>query len=115
MRTIITARNVNVSGFRDVIEARFERLVRFESRASRAEVVFTGEKAVVRASAVVSIDRGKPVYAEASAPDPRTALDRLVDKLVNQLRRYHDRYHEHAAPPMDELFGDPDGRGGTTP
>lgn len=114
MKTIITARNTDIGEVRDGIEARFERLQRFESRASRAEVVFTGEKTEVRASAVVSIDRGKPVYAEATGPDSRTALDRLIDKLVNQLRRYHDRYHEHAAPPTEELFGGPFGRDGET-
>lgn len=107
MRTIITARNTDVSELRDVIESRFERLERFESRASRADVVFTREKMGTRAAAVVSIDRGRPVHAEAAGPDARTALDRLVDKLVNQLRRYHDRHHAHAAPPMDELFGGP--------
>ncbi|WP_419161910.1 ribosome hibernation-promoting factor, HPF/YfiA family [Candidatus Palauibacter sp.] len=107
MRTIVTARNTDVSGIRDVIEARFENLQRFEPRASKAEVVFTGEKTQVRAAAVVSIDRGRPVHGEAAGPDPRTALDRLTDKLGNQLRRNHDRYHQHAAPPMEELFGSP--------
>ena len=54
------------------------------------------------------------MHGEAEGPDPRTALDRLTEKLGNQLRRNHDRYHEHAAPPMDELFGDPLDRDGAT-
>lgn len=107
MKTIITARNADVSALRDVIEARLERLGRFEPRASKAEVVFTGEKTQVRAAAVLSIDRARPVHGEAVGPDPRSALDRLVHKLGNQLRRSHGRYHSHTAPPMDELFGDP--------
>ncbi|WP_419935449.1 ribosome hibernation-promoting factor, HPF/YfiA family [Candidatus Palauibacter sp.] len=114
MKTIITARNTDVSDLRDVIEARFQRLERFEPRASRAEIVFTREKLSVRAAAVVSVDRARPVHGEAEGPDPRTALDRLTEKLGNQLRRNHDRYREHAAPPLDELFGDPfDGDGAT--
>ena len=114
MRTIVTARNVDVSDIRDIIETRFRNLTRFEPRTSKAEVVFTGEKTQVRAAAVMSVDRARPVHGEASGPDPRTALDRLADKLANQLRRNHDRYHEHSAPPTDELFGNPFRKGGKT-
>ncbi len=112
MRTIVTARNTDVSDIREIIETRFTNLTRFEPRASKAEVVFTGEKMQVRAAAVVSVDRARPVHGEAAGPDPRTALDRLADKLGNQLRRNHDRYNEHSAPPMDELFGSPFEAGG---
>ena len=112
MRTIVTARNADVSDIREIIETRLMNLTRFEPRASKAEIVFTGEKMQVRAAAVISVDRGRPVHGEASGPDPRTALDRLADKLGNQLRRNHDRYNEHSAPPMDELFGSPFDTGG---
>ncbi len=115
MRTIVTARNTDVSEIREIIETRFTNLARFEPRASKAEVVFTGEKTQVRAAAVISVDRARPVHGEATGSDPRTALDRLADKLGNQLRRNHDRYSEHSAPPMDELFGNPfeaDGKSG---
>ena len=115
MRTIVTARNTDVSEIREIIETRFTNLTRFEPRASKAGVVFTGEKTQVRAAAVISVDRARPVHGEATGPDPRTALDRLADKLGNQLRRNHDRYSEHSAPPMDELFGNPfeaDGKSG---
>ncbi len=107
MRTIITARNTDVSAIREIIETRFTNLTRFDPRVSKAEVVFTGEKTQVRAAAVVSVDRARPVHGEAAGPDPRTALDRLADKLGNQLRRKSDRYNEHSAPPMDELFRSP--------
>ena len=113
MRTIVTARNTDVGGIREVIERRFARLRRFEPRAARAEVVFTREKTEIRATAVVSIDRGKPVYAEGTGPDPRTALDHLARRLVNQLRRSHGnqlrrkhgRQRGHAAVPLDKSFG----------
>ncbi|WP_420440908.1 ribosome hibernation-promoting factor, HPF/YfiA family [Candidatus Palauibacter sp.] len=115
MRTIVTARNTDVSDIREIIETRFTNLARFEPRVSKAEVVFTGEKTQVRATAVISVDRARPVHGEAAGPDPRTALDRLAEKLGNQLRRNHDRHNEHSAPPMDELFGNPfeaDGKSG---
>ncbi|MYA33698.1 MAG: HPF/RaiA family ribosome-associated protein [Gemmatimonadales bacterium] len=112
MRTIVTARSTDVSDIREIIETRFTNLARFEPRASKAEIVFTGEKAQVRAAAVISVDRARPVHGEAVGPDPRTALDRLAEKLGNQLRRNHDRYNERSAPPMDELFGNPFEAGG---
>ncbi|MXW67502.1 MAG: HPF/RaiA family ribosome-associated protein [Gemmatimonadales bacterium] len=112
MRTIVTARNTDVSDIQEIIEARFTNLTRFEPRASKAEIVFTGEKTQVRAAAVISVDRARPVHGEAAGPDPRTALDRLTDKLGNQLRRNHERHNERSAPPMDELFGNPFEAGG---
>ena len=112
MRTIVTARNTDVSDIREIIETRLTNLTRFEPRASKAEVVFTGEKMQVRATAVISVDRARPVHGEAAGPDPRTALDRLADKLGNQLRRNHDRYNEHSAPPMTNSSGVPFEGGG---
>lgn len=108
MQMIVTARNCDVSDIRDVIDARFEHLERFEPRAARAEVVFTGEKKRVRAEALISIDRGPRIHGEAEGGDVRSALDRLTEKLSVQLRKHHERHHEHRAPPMDELFGMPE-------
>ncbi len=108
MHVIVTARNCEVSTeVRDAIDARFDHLQRFEARASRVEVVFTGEKNRVRAEAVVSIDRGERIHGEGEGPDARSAFDKLAQKLGVQLRRNHERHHAHRAPPMDELFGDP--------
>ena len=112
MQVIVTTRNCEIpADVRDAVDDRFEHLQRFETRASRAEVVFTGEKNRVRAEALVSIDRGERIHGEGEGPDARSALDRLTRKLGVQLRRKHERHHAHRAPPMDELFGDPDGDG----
>lgn len=108
MQVIVTARNCEISSeIRDAIDARFDHLQRFESRASRAEVVFTGEKTRIRAEAVISVDRGQRIRGEGEGPDPRSALDKLAHKLGVQLRRKHEQHRAHRAPPMDELFGDP--------
>lgn len=109
MQVIVTTRNCEIpTDVREAVDARFDHLQRFETRASRAEVVFTGEKNRVRVEALVSIDRGERIHGEGEGPDARSALDRLTQKLSVQLRRSHERHHAHRAPPMDELFGGPD-------
>ena len=89
MQIIVTARNTDLGDLRDDIDQRFERLQKFEPRASRAEIVFTGEKNRVRAEALISIDRGERLHADAEGGDARSALDLLTDKLGRQLRRRH--------------------------
>ena len=110
MQIIITARNCEIApDVREATDQRFEHMTKFEPRVSRAEVVFTGEKNHVRAEALLSVDRGERIHGQADGPDPKAALDRLAQKLRVQLRRIHERHHAHRAPPMDELFGAPDG------
>ena len=106
MQMIITGRHCEVdSELKDVIRRRFEHLVRFDSRVSRAEVTVTAMKRGFEAEGLLSVDRADRVHARAEADEMRTAVDRVVEKLGRQLRRKHGRHHEHRAPPMDELFG----------
>lgn len=118
MQLILTARHFRMSDdLRAFVEQRLDRLERFESRASRAEVTLTQEKNGFDAEALISIDRADRIHARASAGDARSAVDRMVEKLSVQLRRRHDRHHEHQAPPLDEIVtGDltapPPGAGG---
>lgn len=107
MQLILTARHTTLSDeIRDLVQSRFDRLERFEKRASRAEVTVTEEKNGFAAEAVISIDRASRVHARAEAGDARSAVDRLVERLGVQLRRLHDRHHEHQAPPLDEIVAE---------
>lgn len=104
MQLILTARHFKLSDdLRSFVEERLDRLERFESRASRAEITITQEKNGFDAEALVSVDRADRVHARASAGDARSAVDRMIEKLSVQLRRLHDRHHEHQAPPLDEI------------
>lgn len=106
MQMIITGRHCEVDAdVKDIIRQRFEHLVRFESRVSRAEVTLTAVKRGFEAEGLLSVDRADRIHARAEADEMRTAVDRVVEKLGRQLRRMHSRHHEHRAPPMDELFG----------
>ncbi len=87
MQVIVGARNTDISSIRNAIDIRVKRLRRFEPRASKAEFVFTGQRNEVRATVVISIDRGRALHGEATGPDPRTALDKLTTKIGNQMRR----------------------------
>ncbi|MDH3733137.1 MAG: ribosome-associated translation inhibitor RaiA [Gemmatimonadota bacterium] len=106
MQMIITGRHCEIEPqLREAVKERFEHLVRYEPRASRAEVTVTAVKRGFEAEGLVSIDRAERVHARAEAGDMRSAVDRVLEKLGVQLRRLHERHHEHRAPPMDELFG----------
>ena len=92
MQIIISGRNVDVTdGIRAHIEERFERLSRFESRASRVEVTLAEEKTRSIAEAVMSVDGAGTMVAKAEAPEVRTAVDRLYDKLSRRARRERKR------------------------
>lgn len=109
MQVIISGRNIDVTDdLRRQIEEQFERLVRYEPRASRAEVTLWEEKQRSVAEAVLSVDRQPPVHGVARAAGFRTALDRLHDKLARQLKKRRGRRRDHRAPPLDALI-DEDG------
>lgn len=104
MQLIISGRNTEVTDdLRARIEEQFERLERYEPRASRAEITLWEEKNRCLAEAVLSIDRRPPVHAEAVAEAFRTALDRLHDKLARQLKKERSRRRDHRAPPLEAL------------
>ena len=104
MQLIVSGRNIEVTDdLRARIEAQFERLERYEPRASRAEITLWEEKNRFVAEAVLSIDRRPPVHGVAEAEDFRTSLDRLHDKLARQLKRERSRRRDHRAPPLEAI------------
>ncbi len=109
MQVIVTARHCELSDqMRHNIERQFQRLSRFEPRATRAEVTVTGTKKGFETEALVSIERSARVHARAEGSEVRSAVDRLSEKLRVQLRRNHERRRDHRAPPMDEIAAAPD-------
>lgn len=106
MRIQITARHCEVP---DTIRRRarelIQRLSRYESRLSSAEVVFDVESHLKRAEAILSIDGDEPVVAGARAEEFRGALDRLVDRLGKILRRRHSQRADHQAAGLSEVPG----------
>ncbi len=104
MQIIISGRNVDVTdAIREHIDERFERLSRFEPRASRVEVILAEEKTRSIAEAVMSVDGGGPVVAKAEASEIRTAVDRLYDRLSRRARKERERRRNHKAPPGSSL------------
>lgn len=100
MRVVVSARNCELTdGLRDAVDRRFGRLGRFERRATRAEVRLTAEKQGCTADARVYVDGSGSMHASGRGADPRTALDRAVDKLSRQLRRNHGKRVERGPGP----------------
>ncbi len=102
MRVQITARHCEIpDAVRSRAESQMERLTKFESRLSAAEVVFDEEKHTRKAEGILTVHGGPPVVARAEDSDFRSALDKMVDRLSKQLRRSHERLVDHQAPPPE--------------
>ncbi len=100
MRVVVSARNCELTdGLRDAVDRQFGRLGRFEPRATRAEVRLTAEKKGCTADARVHVDGSGSLHASGRGSDPRSALDRAVDKLSRQLRRNHGKRVERGPSP----------------
>lgn len=105
MQLIISGRNVEVDeGLRAHIEQQFQRLVRYEPRASRAEITLREEKNRSVAEAVLSVDGRPPIHGGASADGVRSAVDKLQDKLARQLKKERGRRRDHRAPKLETLL-----------
>lgn len=104
MQLIISGRNIDIDdALRSHIEEQFERLSRYEPRASRAEITVRQEKNRCVSEAVVTIDRRPPIHGQASADGCRTAIDQLQDKLARQLKKERGRRRDHRAPKLESL------------
>jgi ribosomal subunit interface protein len=108
MRVQITARHCELP---DVLRARTEALVqklqKYDSRVSAAEIVFEEERHAKKVEAVLSVDRDEPVVAGGQGDDFAAALDQMVDRLSKILRRRRSQVRDHQARPLaEELAGE---------
>ena len=104
MQVIISARHTELSdSVREHVHEQFERLVRFEPRASRSEVTLREDGGNCIVEAVVSIDGGAPVHGTAEAEKFRSATDRLIDKLATQLKKIRSRRTDHRSNMPDPI------------
>ena len=103
MRVTITERHCEVpSKVLERTERQMAALVKFENRASHAEVVYSEEKRSRRVEAVVSIDGAPPVAAHGEGEEWRSALDQVVERLRRLLRDGRKQRRDHKAPPLSE-------------
>ena len=103
MRVQITARHCNVpDALLNRTEEHIQKLSRYDSRISSAEVIYTEEKRSRTAEVVVHIDRGEPVVARAEEREFRSALDKAIDRITRMLKRERQQHRDHRAPPLPE-------------
>jgi ribosomal subunit interface protein len=103
VRVTITERHCEVpKKILDRTERQVSALVKFEQRASHAEVVYTEEKRSRKVEVVVAIDGAPPVAAQGEAEEWRKALDQVVERLRRLLRDGRERRRDHQAPPLSE-------------
>lgn len=105
MRVQITARHCEISdAVRQRAESQMQRLTKYDSRVSSAEVIFDEEKHNRKVEAILSVDGGSAVVASAEDREFRPALDKVVDRLGKQLRRTRDRIVDHqATAPVEDV------------
>ena len=103
MRVTITERHCEVpKKILDRTEQQVGSLVKFEQRASHAEVVYTEEKRTRKVEVVVAIDGAPPVAARGEGEEWRNALDQVVERLRRLLRDGRKQRRDHKALPLSE-------------
>jgi ribosomal subunit interface protein len=108
MRVQITARHCDVTdALRDRTEVLVEKLRRYDTRLSAAEVVFDEERHARKAEGILSVDRDEPVVATGEGADFTAALDQMVDRLGKILRRRRSQVTDHHGRSLaEELAGE---------
>ena len=76
-----------------------QRLTKYNSRVTGAEVVFSEVKRLRKVEVVLTVDADDPVVAQAEGEEFRTALDKVLDRLSRMLKRRRDARTEHQAIP----------------
>ncbi len=103
MRVTITERHGEISPrLRQRIESRVGAVVKYESRATQAEVTCVDEGHTKTIEAVVHIDGSPHVVAKARSDDFRSAFSEMMDRLRRQLKDGRERRRDHQAPPLSE-------------
>jgi ribosomal subunit interface protein len=103
VRVTITERHCEVpKKVLDRTDRQISGLVKFEQRASHAEVVFTEEKRTRKVEVVVTIDGAPQVAASGEADEWRGALDQATDRMRRILRDQRKQRRDHQAPPLSE-------------
>ena len=96
MRIQITARHCDVrDAERERAEGLIQRLQRFDSHLSHAELIFEVQKQSHSVEGVLSLDRQEPVVAKGEGSDFVAALDELVERLGRILKKRHSRRVDH--------------------
>lgn len=87
----ITGRHLVITpALRHHVESRFERLARYEVKASRLEVILSVSKLQHCAEVVCTMQRRR-IQAKASTSEMYVTIDQLVDRLGIQIRKHKDR------------------------
>lgn len=96
MRVQIAARHCDVP---EPVLARareqLEKLTRYDSRLSGAEVIFEVEKHVKKVEAILSVDGDGNLVGHGEGDDFRAAVDRMADRLARRLRRRRSQLTDH--------------------
>lgn len=96
MQLTITGRHVELTpALRAYAEAKVEKLLRFNGRATSATVTVSVEHADHEVEIVLEAGRGLRLVGKASALDMYAALDLAEQKLAQQLRRTKERRKDH--------------------
>ncbi len=91
MQVSVTGRHYEVTpALRTYLDARLERLRRYDDNIHSAHVTLSTEKHLNRAEFVVRTD-GKEFTSKDTSEDMYSAVDRVCDKIEKQLRKHKDR------------------------
>jgi len=91
MRVEITTRHCSVEDhIKDRVEARLEKMLRFDDRITDARVVINLEKSRFNVEATVQAN-GAHLVSHAVDGNDKAALEQVLDRLEVQIRKHRDR------------------------
>lgn len=103
MKVTITGRHCDVpKKIIDRTELQFSKLVKFQTRATHADVIYVDEGHSKRVEGIVFVDGAPQVAARGDGENFRAALSQLVDRLRRQLKEQREQLTDHQAPPLTE-------------
>ena len=101
----VTSRHQHVSDkTRAFAIERAERLIRFNHRISRIQIILDEEHGAFLAEIIVHVDSRGPIFVKETSGGYRSALDGLLVKMERQLKKDKERrrnHKHHADPGLD--------------
>lgn len=103
MKVTITGRHCDVpQKIIDRTETQFSNLVKYQSRATHADVIYVDEGHTRWVEGIVHVDGAPQVTARGEGENFRAALTQVVERLRRQLREQRGQRRDHKAPPLHE-------------
>lgn len=96
MQIQVTGHQMDVTeALREYATSKVERLTRLFDHGTSAHVILSVDAKLAHKAECQFNVPGKPLFADAEAPDMYAAIDAMVDRLDMQVRKYKSKLTDH--------------------